>query len=458
MEYSFLIILFFIIISPPSLSAEAPTINKRKTPVVEVVEKVKDAVVNISTERLVKERINPFGDPFFDHFFSNFFDSFPQREYKEQSLGSGVIINKDGYILTNEHVILKAAKIKVTLSDERIFDAELVGADPKSDLAVVRIKSDTPFPFTKMGRSDDLMIGEPVIAIGNPFGLSHTITTGVVSAINRSVKIGKNRIYKDFIQTDASINPGNSGGPLLNINGELIGINTAIYQQAEGIGFAIPILRAKRIVDDLIHYGSVHKAWIGMSVQDINADLMNYFNLEKQKGVIIIKVIQNSPSAKAGLKRGDIITKVGTQDVNSREDYISIIGGYTADDTISFSIIRDGEHLEVPLIAKKIPHEAGTEIAQEWLGIKIKPIDRTFLRRYGIIEKEGVMITSVNRSSAAYRAGLEAGDIIKQINNHKIIDEKTFNEAIVMAAEKESILLLIRRGPYIYPLTIQPSL
>ncbi|MGA1826280.1 MAG: trypsin-like peptidase domain-containing protein [bacterium] len=456
MEYSFLIVFFVLFFSPCFVLAGTPAVNNRRTPVVEVVEKVKNAVVNISTERLVKERINPFGDPFFDNFFSNFFDSFPQRKYKEQSLGSGIIISNDGYILTNEHVILKASTIKVTLSDERVFEAQLVGADPKSDLAVIRIKSDEPFPFVKMGRSDDLMMGETVVAIGNPFGLSHTITSGVISAINRSVKIGENRVYKDFIQTDASINPGNSGGPLLNINGELIGINTAIYQQAEGIGFAIPILRAKRIVDDLIHYGSVHKAWFGISVQNINDDLMTYFQLKEKTGVIIVKIINDSPGAKAGLKRGDIIIKVDNQNVNSREDYISIISGYTADDTITYSIIRDGTQKEFSLIAQQVPPNAGKEIAHDWLGIEIKSLDQSSSFRYGIRDREGVVITSVTRNSAAYRAGIEAGDMIKQVNNHEIKDEETFNKAIVLAAEKESVLLFIKRGPYIYPLTIQP--
>jgi len=299
-------------------------------------------------------------------------------------------------------------------------------------------------------------MGEPVVAIGTPFGLSHTITAGVISAINRSVKIGENRVYKDFIQTDASINPGNSGGPLLNINGELIGINTAIYQEAEGIGFAIPILRAKRIVDDLIHYGSVHKAWFGISVQNINDDLTAYFKLKEKTGVIILKIINNSPGAKAGLRRGDIIIKVDNQNVNSREDYSTIISGYTADDTVTFSIIRDGKQKVFPLTAQNVPPDAGKEIAYDWLGIKIKSIDRSASFRYGIRDKEGVIITSVNRNSAAYRAGIEAGDMIKQINNHKIKDEKTFNKAIVIAAEKESVLLFIKRGPYIYPLTIQP--
>ena len=460
MEHVFLIIFYLFIIPPVSVFAKAPKVNNgyynRKSPVVEVVERVGGSVVNISTERTVKERVNPFGDPFFDRFFSNFFDSYPQRKYKQQSLGSGVIISEDGYILTNEHVILKASEIKVTLADEREFDAELVGADSKSDLAVIKIKSKTVFPFTKMGNSEDLMIGESVIAIGNPFGLSHTVTTGVVSALNRSVKIDNDRVYKDFIQTDASINPGNSGGPLLNINGALIGINTAIYQEAEGIGFAIPISRAKRIVDDLIHYGSVHKAWLGISVQNIDDDLVRYFNLEKKKGVIITKIIKKSAASKVGLKRGDIILKMGNHEVGSREDYISIISGYTADDKITILIIRDGKQKEFTIISQEIPPEAGKELAIDWLGLEVKSIDRSIALRYGIEDKKGVIITKVFRGSVSHRTGLEKGDIIRQANNQRIENEEKFYKIMTMLAEQESVLLLIQRGRYIYPLTIQP--
>ena len=232
---SFLLTIFLIclLIPAPSLTRAAPineTHPSRETPVVLTVKKVGPAVVNISTERVMKERINPFGDPFLDRFFGDFFNVFPERSFKQESLGSGVIIDPEGYILTNEHVILKTSQIHVTLADRREFEAKLIGADPKSDLAVIKIDAKETLPFVKMGTSDDLMIGETVIAIGNPFGLSHTVTTGVISALNRSVRIKDDRVYKDFIQTDASINPGNSGGPLMNIQGDLIGINTAIYQ------------------------------------------------------------------------------------------------------------------------------------------------------------------------------------------------------------------------------------
>jgi len=225
-------------------------LNRRRTPLVVAVEKVSPAVVNIYTSEIGRSPRNPFrdfGNNLFDQFFNDFFY---QNRNNKKSLGSGVLIDREGYIITNEHVVARASEIHVALSDKREFEARVIGADIKSDLAIIKIDSKQFLPFVSMGRSDDLMIGEQVLAIGNPFGLRHTVTTGIISALNRNIRAGKNKVYSDFIQVDASINPGNSGGPLLNINGSLIGINTAIYQKAEGIGFAIPIDDAKRIVDE----------------------------------------------------------------------------------------------------------------------------------------------------------------------------------------------------------------
>ncbi|MFQ6672043.1 MAG: S1C family serine protease, partial [Candidatus Tectimicrobiota bacterium] len=244
---------------PPA--AQPATDELRRTPVVKAVERVGPAVVNISTEEIVPSGgpFIRFREPFFEEFFQQFYELFPQRDVKRQSLGSGVIINPDGYILTNAHVISRATRIRATLIDNRDFEATLVGADTKTDLAVIKIDADDPLPVAPTGSSRNLLIGEPIIAIGNPFGLSHSVTTGVISALHRNIRGRSGRIYADFIQIDASINPGNSGGPLVNIHGEVIGINSAIYQRAEGIGFAIPIDKTKRIVDDLIAYGQVHE-------------------------------------------------------------------------------------------------------------------------------------------------------------------------------------------------------
>ena len=253
----------------------------RITPVVKAVQETKAAVVNVSTYEKVKERVNPFsgytGDPYFDRFFDDFTDPRYENKSIRTSLGSGVIIDENGYLITNWHVVQNSSTIKVATLDEKEYDALLIGSDPKSDLAILKIKSSQPFPCVRIGDSDNLLIGETVIAIGNPFGLSNTVTTGVVSALHRSIKKDDEQ-YENFIQTDASINPGNSGGPLLNIKGELIGINTAIYGEAQGIGFAIPVNTAKRIINDLLRYGEVRSPWLGIYVQNLNRKIAQQFS------------------------------------------------------------------------------------------------------------------------------------------------------------------------------------
>ena len=430
--------------------------QERRTPVVIAVEKVSPAVVNINTEEVIRQRANPFTgleDEFFDQFFQDFF---PPQDYKRQSLGSGVIINQKGYILTNEHVISRASTIKVTLSDNREFDAHLVGADSRSDLAIIKIDSDKPLPFAQMGASDDIMIGESVIDIGNPFGLSHTVTTGIVSAVNRSIKGEDGRIYSDFIQIDASINPGNSGGPLLNINGEVIGINTAIYQKAEGIGFAMPIDRAKRIVNDLIKYGEVHEAWIGIFVQELTPQIAKSFGYSNTKGVIISKAFKGGPSERAGLKRGDIIISIGNKPIRTIDDYYDLIYGYGHNDKISITVFRDGEKIAVNVTAQAIPEELSDEIALEWLGISVDEITNKAVKKYQLFTNSGVLISKVEKESPAGKIGIEAGDVLRQINQAKVETLKDFKKAVISAKKGSSVLLLIQRGKYGYYVTLEP--
>ena len=291
----FLLLLSSLFFSSPGWGEQ---VFPRENAIVRAVREVSPAVVNISTSKFVERGVNPFfpweNDDLFNRFFRDFFEP-RRRQYVQKSLGSGVIIDSTHkYILTNHHVIVRASKIVITLANQKEFEARVVGTDPESDLAVLKIETDSAIPAITMGGSDDLMIGETVIAIGNPFGLSHTVTTGVISALNRSVRT-QTGVYHNFIQIDASINPGNSGGPLLNINGELIGINTAIYSGAEGIGFAIPIDRAKGIVNDLINYGRVHTAWLGIMVQDIDENLVNYFHLPVDYGALITEIMAGSP-------------------------------------------------------------------------------------------------------------------------------------------------------------------
>ena len=275
-----------------------------------------------------------------EKFFRDFFSPEFERREKRTSLGSGVIIDgKRGFVLTNTHVIEKATTISVMLNDKREFEAAIVGMDPDSDLAVLKIQSEQVLPAIQMGDSDDLMIGESVIAIGNPFGFSHTVTTGVVSAVKRSIKTAS-RIFHEFIQTDASINPGNSGGPLLNIDAELIGINTAIYAEAQGIGFAIPINRARRIVSDLINYGEVVQAWVGLTVQPIDANLAEYLNIKKDTGVIVTRIEPQSPAAAAGFLEGDVIHAIDGLNIRDMAAYHLKMNSVSANQTLAVEISR----------------------------------------------------------------------------------------------------------------------
>ena len=273
--------------------------DERRTPVVRAVEQTRPAVVNISAEQVVVVQ----RDPFFEQFFNDFFEARPRRErYTRTSLGSGVIVRPDGYVLTNAHVVARGQRIKVVLADERELDARVVGVDADADIAVLKVEAGT-LPHLEFGNSEDLMIGETVIAIGNPFGFSHTVTTGVISALRRSLK-SEGRTFLDFIQTDASINPGNSGGPLLNIRGELIGINTAIYGGAQNIGFAIPAKRASQVVGDLIRYGEVRRSYLGVQVQDLTPELASALGIEARHGVVVREVEERRPGRGAGTRAG----------------------------------------------------------------------------------------------------------------------------------------------------------
>ena len=430
--------------------------DNRRTPIVKAVERVGASVVNINTEEVAPAVRNPFRDsrnPFFDHFFKEFF---PSRDNNRRSLGSGVIIHPEGYILTNEHVVSKATIIKVTLIDKREFDARLVGADIKSDLAVIKIETNENLPHISLGRSDDLMIGETVIAIGNPFGLQHTVTTGIISALHRSIKGGGNRVYRGFIQLDASINPGNSGGPLLNIEGSLIGINTAIFKQAEGIGFAIPINKAKRIINDLIRYGKVRRGWLGVSVQSITKEMLSFFNIERVRGVVVTRIMERSPGARAGLKRGDVILSLENIEVNDKTDYSERVSTYPLGNTINMGILRGGKVESVSLKVSLLPASRVADYVKIWLGFTVNKIQQSLVRRYRLVTSQGVVVTSVTPNSVSDKIGVQSGDIIRQVNQVKIENEKDFRAAMVEVAGRDSVLILVQRGQNGYYVTLEP--
>jgi len=430
----------------------------RETAVVRAVRKVSPAVVNISSAHEVRKRTSPFSgfglNPFFDEFFRDFFDPRFERRQQYTSLGSGVIIDgQKGLILTNSHVIQKSGTIKVMLENELEFEAKIVGADPDSDLAVLKIDSEKPLPAIQMGSSDDLMIGETVIAIGNPFGFSHTVTTGVISAINRSIRTDE-RVYNDFIQIDASINPGNSGGPLLNINGELIGINTAIYAKAQGIGFAIPIGKARKIISDLIQYGEVIQAWIGITAQNMDEKLARYLNVPGKKGILVKSVEPQSPAEKAGLQEGDIILSVGNKKIDSVDDYESVAKSLAAGDTMQTGLFRNGQMETLSVKTKVFPPELAANLALKLLGIEVEDLTPANRRSYRIFAQEGVMISSVKPKSYLARIGAEAGDVIRQIDDYTIQNSEDFKKAVVKFRQKNSVVLLLQRGEQGYYVTV----
>jgi Do/DeqQ family serine protease len=420
----------------------------RRSAIVVAVEKVSPAVVNISTT--VTEKVNPFFPFGGDDFFKDFFPEMFSREYQHSSLGSGVIIDGEkGYIVTNHHVVARASEIKVITSNQKEYKGRSLGSDPRSDLAVIKIDAGSKLPEAKLGNSEDLMIGETVIAIGNPFGLTHTVTTGVVSAIDRSVR-AEDRIYKHFIQTDASINPGNSGGPLLNIDGDVIGINTAIYQKAQGIGFAIPINKTKRIVKELLRAGEVQAPWLGLDLQELTPELKRHFALPAEGGgVLVSDVYQNSPADRAGVKRGDVVLAVEGTSVTTLSDYQDALAEFTTGDRITLKLFRRGKEISLPLQPAFFPPELALETVYRRLGIKVGEG-----RRGNAQQRSGVSVEEVKQDSEAARIGLKPGDLIAQVNEVAVTNLEDFKKVISQYHHLISLNLVVRRGPYAYSVTL----
>jgi len=421
-----------------AVPARAETASRR-SPVVEAVERVAPAVVNISTSQVVERDVAPFpfsSDPTFDQFFRDFFE--PRRERMTRtSLGSGVIIRDDGTILTNQHVVLRSARITVTLADEREFEARLVGSDADSDLAVLRVEGDRRLPAAAMGNSHDLMIGETVIAIGNPFGLSHTVTTGVISALGRSLR-AEEQVFYDLIQIDASINPGNSGGPLLNVDGELIGINSAIYQNAQGIGFAIPIDRAKRVVADLINYGEVQAAWVGLRLQDLTADLAAQFGVQPGSGIIVRGVEDDSPASEARIEGGDVIVAMNDHPVHSVDQWDSLLRDQPVGQTIRLTVVRGQSRLALVLPTLRYPAERADALAWEGLGLRVTDRARK------------VTVRDVRRQSPAARVGIRPGDVIAALNGRSVETIEQFRKRLSALRTAQRVLVSVQRGPRLY--------
>jgi len=451
------VIPFLVLAAPPLVGAQqaGDRQSPRRNAVVKAVEDVSAAVVNISSEYEVSGQLSPFTRFDMDTFFRDFFERHFETRRKLSSRGSGVIIDGErGFILTNEHVVEKSGTITVVLKDGREFKPEIIGADPESDLAVLQIQSDKTLPAIPMGDSGDIMIGETVIAIGNPFGFSNSVTTGVISAINRSVRT-KNRVYHDFLQTDASINPGNSGGPLLNINGELIGVNTAIYAKAEGIGFAIPINTAKKIVSDLIAYGQVIHAWLGLTVQNIDQRLAGYLNLPSDKGIVVKDLAPGSPAAGAGIREGDVILAIGDQAIQSVSDYEYAMRGRSKGETIKVKLRRNNRETTLAVKAAIFPKRLAMDLAYRLIGVKVVDIGEKNRFQHPIQADAGVIISEVDPNSELAGIGVRPGDVILKINDAGLKSLSDFKDAVIKYRWKDSLVLLLQRGGRGYYITLQ---
>jgi len=418
-------------------------------------EQVKHAVVNISTTQVIKESPmqpflapnSPFREFFGDEFFKRFFGDAPSGTMKTHALGSGMIIDTEGLILTNNHVVEKADEIKIKTDAEKVYDAKVVGRDPKTDLALIRVEPDKDFPKpVRLGNSDAIRVGDWVMAVGNPFGLGHTVTAGIISAKGRVIGAGP---YDDFLQTDAAINPGNSGGPLFDMNGEVVGVNTAIVAQGQGIGFAIPINLAKEILTQL-KTGQVIRGWLGIMIQDITPELAQSFDIQETKGVIVADLVADGPAEKAGLKRGDVITRLNGREVENAHALSRMVASTAPNSTVTLQVIRDGKSREIKAVIGTMPAE-GTETTpakkESTWGLTVQNLTPELAQRFDWDPTEqGVVIASVQPGSPAAEARLRPGDLVKEVNRQKIQNLKDYNQALQKVKKGESLLLLIKRG------------
>jgi len=432
------------------------------TSLADLVEKLSPSVVNISTTQTVKSGGGPSGNlpfRFFgnDELFQRFFGETPEREFKHKSLGSGFIISRDGYIFTNHHVVAKADKIKVKLSNGKEYDAEIKGRDANTDLALIKIKADEPLPAITFGDSDKLRVGDWVFAIGSPFGLEHTVTAGIVSAKGRAIGSGP---YDNFIQTDASINPGNSGGPLFNLDGEVVGINTAIVAQAQGIGFSVPVNMAKTILNDLKTKGSVTRGWLGVSIQDITPDMATNLKLKDKRGALVGQVFEGDPADMAGIKTGDIIIAIDGRSVQDTHELLRVVAALPVGKKVEVKILREGLEKSLTLLVgqrKEALERAKTGKIHEQFGMALQEITPEIAQHFGLTQKGGIIITDIKPGSAADEGGLKPQDIILQVNRTKIRSLKDFTEEINRSSKEETLMLLIKREDNSLFLTIRNS-
>jgi len=428
-----------------------------------VVKKVTPAVVHIRVEKTTNNTGGMSGggddfynNPFFEQFFGPQFRRQQPRQFKQQAQGSGFIINKDGHLLTNNHVVEGADTITVILSDKKEVKAKLIGTDPQTDIALLKIDDGDNLPVVPLGDSDALEVGEWVIAIGNPFGLSQTVTVGIVSAKGRN-RVGIND-YENFIQTDAAINPGNSGGPLLNIHGEVVGINSALYTRSGGymgIGFAIPINMVKSIENQLNDHGKVTRGWIGVGIQDVDENLAKSFNLKKAEGILVSEVQQGSPAEKAGLQQGDVVLRLDEKILNNVNDLRNQISLLPPKTKIVLQIIRDGKNKDVeitvgeqPADFSKTTKEIGGTSGLKQFGLSFQNLTPDLAEQFGYKRDQGVIIKEVEPGGTAAMAGLRPGLLVDEVNKQRVHNLKELDKVLQQSSTSKRVLLRVRNGDF----------
>ncbi|MDO3378531.1 DegQ family serine endoprotease [Geoalkalibacter halelectricus] len=438
----------------PEASAAPPDFSQ-------LAEQMMPSVVNISTSKTVQRRSpvmpGPGGD-LFDEFFERFFRGMPeQRPRQQQSLGSGFIISADGYILTNDHVVNGADEIKVRLADGRSFDAHIKGTDTKLDLALLKIDTGETLPVAPLGDSDDLKIGEWVMAIGNPFGLNQTVTVGIVSAKGRVIGAGP---YDDFIQTDASINPGNSGGPLFNMRGEVVGINTAIVAHGQGIGFAIPINAAQIVLPQLREEGRVTRGYLGVQIQPVTDELAASFGLKESRGALVVDVIAGTPAEEAGLQRGDIILEFDGRKIDSHNDLPRLVAATPVGKQSRLKIWRDGRTRDMRITVGRLgeeapPVERPAVGESDKLGLTLGELTAEQARRFDLEGKQGALITEIEPGGPAAAANLRPGDLIVEVSGRSISSTAELQQILATVSTDQVLRLLVQRRDGLFYTTIK---
>ena len=442
-----------------SHAGPAPALAVSETPMVpanftDLARVVRPGVVNIQVVKKVKNvgfGFRSFGGPFggqnpFGDFFGPFSEGNPPRSFEQRGVGSGFVMNRDGYILTNNHVVEDADQIKVKLANGKEYDGKVVGRDPKTDLALVKINGASDLHSLQMGNSDDLKVGSWVVAVGSPFGLEQTVTAGIVSAKGRVIGSGP---YDDFIQTDASINPGNSGGPLINLKGEVVGINTAIIASGQGIGFAIPINMAKEVVTQLQEKGHVTRGWLGVSIQEVTPELAKSFGLKEKKGALVAQVVSGSPAEKAGVEQGDVILEFDGKEVADSKDLPRIVASTPVGKAVTLRLSRNGKVVDQQVKVGEMEEKAEvakTPSTKKSLGITVQNITREMAKGLGLKKETGVVVTGVEPGSPAADAGIRTGDVIREVNRKPVTDVQDFFQKIDKARDQDNVLLFLQRG------------